>query len=133
MEATWKLAHSESMVEFREAVSMIAAPGLNIAYADAQNNIAWYTAAKFAIRPVDVDASLLQDGTGANDWQGYYDFDKIQDRKILSWDFVLSANNDPQIDTTNIFPAIMSLMIVMCAYAICCLQKVNSIATILKE
>lgn len=104
MEATWKLAHSESMVEFREAVSMIAAPGLNIVYADAQNNIAWYTAAKFAIRPVDVDASLLQDGTGANDWQGYYDFDKNPRQENPELGFVLSANNDPQIDTTNIFP-----------------------------
>jgi len=104
MEATWKLAHSDSMAQFREAVSTIAAPGLNIVYADAQNNIAWYTAAKFAVRPNGVNASLLQDGTGANDWQGYYDFEKNPRQENPELGFVLSANNDPQIDTTFIFP-----------------------------
>lgn len=104
MEATWRLAHSKSMNEFRDAVSTIAAPGLNIVYADAENNIAWYTAAKFVIRPKGVNASVLLDGTGANDWQGYYDFEMNPKQENPELGFVLSANNDPQIDTTDIFP-----------------------------
>ncbi|MFZ7115556.1 MAG: penicillin acylase family protein [Bacteroidota bacterium] len=104
MEATWTMAHSKSMAEFRDAVSTIAAPGLNIVYADAQNNIAWYTAAKFAIRPEGVNAALLQDGSGANDWSGYHDFSVNPKQENPELGFVLSANNDPQIDTTNLFP-----------------------------
>ena len=104
MEATWTMAHSKSMSEFREAVSTIAAPGLNIVYADAQNNIAWYTAAKFVIRPEGANASLLQDGSGANDWIGYHDFYVNPKQENPELGFVLTANNDPQNDTTNLFP-----------------------------
>lgn len=104
MEVTWKLAHSKDMTEFRDAVSMIAAPGLNIVYADTSNNIAWYTAAKFVIRPKGLNASLLMDGSGPMDWQGYYDFAMNPKQENPELGFVLSCNNDPQIDTTDIFP-----------------------------
>lgn len=94
----------EKYVRVQEAVSTIAAPGLNIVYADAQNNIAWYTAAKFAIRPDGANASLLQDGSGANDWIGYHDFSVNPKQENPELGFVLTANNDPQNDTTNLFP-----------------------------
>ncbi len=103
MGTTWKLAHAKSMNEFRGAVSSITAPGLNIVYADAENNIAWYTAAKFVIRPKGANGSILQDGSGANDWLGYYDFEMNPKQENPELGFVLSANNDPQNDTTNIF------------------------------
>ena len=134
MEATWKLAHSESMVEFREAVSMIAAPGLNIVYADAQNNIAWYTAAKFAIRPSGCRmlhyCKMAQEQMTGKDITTSI---KIQDRKILSWDLFCLQTMIRRLTLQIFFPVIMFLMIVMCAYVICCLQKANSIATILNE
>ncbi len=104
MEVTWKMAHSKSMTEFRSAVSEIAAPGLNIVYADSDNNIAWYAAAKLVIRPKNVNASILQDGSGAYDWKGYYDFEMNPKQENPELGFVLSSNNDPQIDTTTIFP-----------------------------
>ena len=104
MDVTWQFAHAKNIEEFRNAVSMVAAPGLNIVYADSSNNIAWYTAAKFVIRPKGVNASLMLDGSGSNDWQGYYNFEKNPKQENPELGFVLSCNNDPQIDTTDIFP-----------------------------
>lgn len=104
MDVTWKMAHSDSMAQFREAVGQIAAPGLNIVYADSANNIAWYTAAKFVKRPKNVNPSILLEGSGANDWEGYYDFEMNPKQENPELGFVLSSNNDPQVDTTDIFP-----------------------------
>ncbi len=104
MEVTWQMAHAKDMMDFKDAVSKIAAPGLNIVYADTSNNIAWYTAAKFAIRPPHTNSSLLLDGTGPHDWQGYYNFENNPQQENPELGFVLSCNNDPQADTTTNFP-----------------------------
>ncbi|MBL0102632.1 MAG: penicillin acylase family protein [Bacteroidetes bacterium] len=104
MDATWKLAHANNLPEFREAVSMVAAPGLNIVYADRFDNIARYTAAKFVIRPDSVSADMLLDGSGKDDWLGYYDFSVNPKEENPELGFVLSCNNPPSLDSMNLFP-----------------------------
>src|SRR6185503_11179792 len=74
-EATYRLSTSHSMSEFREAAAMIPAPGLSVIYADRDDNVAWWSAAKFVKRPGHVNPLLLLDGwSGSDDWMGFYDF-----------------------------------------------------------
>jgi penicillin G amidase len=103
-EVTWKMSHAKSMAQFREAVSLIAAPGLNVIYADADNNIAWYTAAKYVIRPKGVNPNLILDGSGKHDWLGYYDFSVNPKSENPGRGVVLSANNPPSKDSMDLFP-----------------------------
>ena len=103
-EVTWKMSHSTCMDEFREAVSMIAAPGLNVVYADVDNNIAWYTAAKYVKRRNGNNPNLIQDGSGADDWLGFYDFDLNPKAENPPRGVVLSANNPPSADSIDWFP-----------------------------
>ena len=103
-EVTWRMSHSISMNEFREAVSMIAAPGLNVVYADSSNNIAWYSAAKFVKRKSGINPNLILDGSGKNEWLGYYDFNFNPKAENPSRGVVLSANNPPSIDSLDWFP-----------------------------
>ena len=103
-EVTWKMSHATSMAEFREAVSMIAAPGLNVIYADAKDNIAWYTAAKFVIRKPGTNPNLILDGESGNEWLGFYDFNINPKAENPSRGVVLSANNPPSADSIDWFP-----------------------------
>ena len=103
-EATYRMAHATSMEEFRNAVSIIPAPGLNVVYADADDNIAWYTAAKFVRRRPGINPSIMLDGSGIDDWLGYYDFNINPKAENPSRGVVLSANNPPSTDSADWFP-----------------------------
>lgn len=97
-EVTYNMMHAGNMEDFRSAVSRIAAPGLNILYGDAENNIAWWTAAKLVRRPEGATPSFLMDGSsGAWDWLGYYPFDMNPQSENPSCGFVYSTNNAPGI------------------------------------
>lgn len=104
LEVLWKTSHAQSMEQFRNAISMIAAPGLNVIYADAEDNIAWYTAAKFVRRRPGVNPNIILDGSGADDWLGYYDFSVNPKTENPARGVVLSANNPPTADSTNWIP-----------------------------
>ena len=103
-EVMWKMSHATCMDEFREAISMIAAPGLNVIYADSDNNIAWYTAAKFVKRRPGINPNLILDGSGVDDWLGYYDFSVNPKIENPSRGVVLSANGPPSADSIDWFP-----------------------------
>ena len=103
-EVTWKMSHAHSMSEFREAVSMIAAPGFNIVYADAADNIAWYTAAKFVRRKPGINPNVILDGSGQDDWLGFHEFSDNPMIENPSRGVVLSANNPPLTDSLHLFP-----------------------------
>jgi penicillin amidase len=102
-EITWYMSHACSMEEFRDAVSLIHAPGLNVIYGDAQNNIAWYAAAKFVKRRPGINPNLIMDGSGAHDWLGFYDFKENPKQENPPRGVVLSANNPPSTDSIPYF------------------------------
>jgi penicillin G amidase len=104
IEVSYRFSKAENMSEFRHAVSMIAAPGLNIIYGDDQDNIAWYAAAKFVERRPGANPHLLQDGSGVDDWMGYMDFTRNPKAENPLIGFVFSANTHPQPDSGVIFP-----------------------------
>jgi penicillin amidase len=102
-EVTWNMSHACSLDDFRHAVSAIAAPGLNVIYGDAQNNIAWYAAAKIVKRRPDINPNLILDGSGPEDWLGYYDFSENPQQENPPRGVVLSANNPPSTDSVPFF------------------------------
>ncbi len=105
MEVTYEMAHSKSMEEFRMAASKLAAPGLNVLYADEENNIAWWAAAKIVKRSLNVESSLLLDGaSGEQDWLGYYDFNLNPSSVNPSEGFVFSCNQTPDAVNGIVYP-----------------------------
>jgi penicillin amidase len=103
-EVTWQMCHSNTLMEFRDAVSKITAPGLNIIYADSADNIAWFTAAKFVKRKPGINPDVILDGNGGNDWLGFYDFSYNPRAENPVRGVVLSANNPPVSDSIQWFP-----------------------------
>ncbi|MEN8249607.1 MAG: penicillin acylase family protein [Bacteroidota bacterium] len=99
-EPIFSLGKCASISEARKAASLIQAPGLNLMYADADNNIAWWACARLPIRPDHVNSKLLLDGSsGRDDILGYYDFKSNPQAENPPWNYVYSANNQP--DTIN--------------------------------
>ena len=46
LEVSYEISHANSLSEFKKGASKLHAPGLNIMYGDAKNNIAWFASGK---------------------------------------------------------------------------------------
>ncbi len=96
VEITYGLAHAKSMEEFRASLSQLSAPGLNILYADREDNIAWWAAAKIVKRAANADPSFILDGaSGEQDWQGYFDFNENPSSVNPESGYIYSCNQTP--------------------------------------
>ncbi len=102
---TYTLGQCASMDDARRAASLIQAPGLNIMYADIDGNIAWWASARLAIRPPHVNSKLLLDGSsGKDDYLGYYDFSHNPQAENPPWNYLYSANNQPDSVKGVLYP-----------------------------
>ena len=96
LQTAYGMAHSRSMREFKQAISQLEAPGLNITYADKDGNIAWWAVARLIKRPPLVEPKMILDGSSGNDDPiGYYPFESNPHAENPPEGFVYSANNQP--------------------------------------
>lgn len=92
----YELSRSKSPEEAASAVEKIYSPGLNVMYADKNNNIAWWASARLINRPKHVNPSMILDGaSGKDDPLGFYDFS--YNPQILNPEsgYLYTANNQP--------------------------------------
>jgi len=99
LQLTYDLNHASSMNEVKNTVSQIISPGLNITYADAENNIALWHAGKLIKRNSAIDPVLLQEGWSDTIPVTYYLFDEHPKTENPAIGYVLSANQ--QMDTMS--------------------------------
>jgi penicillin G amidase len=105
VQAVWLLNHAKDFRDAEKAASMIAAPGLNVMYADVDGNIAWWACAKLPIRPEHVRTKVFLDGASGNDeYLGFYDFTKNPQSINPPWGYVYSANNQPDSVEGVLYP-----------------------------
>ncbi|MGH2667302.1 penicillin acylase family protein [Flavobacterium sp.] len=103
LNAVYGLSHAKSISEFQKSVSYIVAPGLNIMYGDAQNNIAWFTSGKLYKLEQGVNPNLILNGSnGIDDKKEFLDYSKNPSAINPRWNYVYSSNNMPEnIDGYN--------------------------------
>jgi penicillin amidase len=105
LELSYQMSHSKSLVEFRDAASKLHAPGLNIMYGDAKNNIAWFASGQLYKYREGVNTKLVLDGTsGKDEILEYFDFDENPQAINPSINYVYSANNQPDSIKGGLFP-----------------------------
>jgi penicillin amidase len=105
LEAVYSLSHSKSLDDFRKGVSLIAAPGLNIMYGDAKGNIAWNTSGKLYKLDKSVNSNFILNGTnGIDDKKEFRDFSKNPHAINPSWNYIYSANNQPEAVEGHLYP-----------------------------
>ena len=97
LETTYGLCHSKNISEFQNAVSKLNAPGLNIMYGDAKNNVAWFTTGKLYKLEKDVNPNFILDGSnGIDDKKTFFSVDKNPKSINPKNGYVYSSNNMPE-------------------------------------
>jgi len=96
MEAFYHLLSANTVEKAQRAAEMIDAPGLNLMYANANGDIAWWASAKLPIRPEHVNSKFILDGaSGKDDILGFYDFSYNPQSINPESGVLYSANNQP--------------------------------------
>ena len=105
LEALYTISHSKNLKDFRKGVSLIAAPGLNIMYGDAKGNIAWNTSGMLYKLDKSVNPNFILNGAnGIDDKKEFLDFSKNPHAINPIWNYVYSANNQPESVEGYLYP-----------------------------
>jgi len=105
LEAVYRLSHAKNLDDFHNGVSLIAAPGLNIMYGDAQNNIAWITSGKLYKQEKTTNPNFILNGAnGIDDKKEFLPFAKNPSAINPPWGYVYSANNQPEAIDGYLYP-----------------------------
>ena len=97
LDAVYMLSHSKSKNDFQKGVALIAAPGLNVMYGDAKGNVGWWATGKLYKHNGGVNTNFILDGaSGEDDITEYLDFSKNPSAENPEWNYVYSANNQPE-------------------------------------
>ena len=97
LESTYGLCHANNIQEFENAVSILAAPGLNIMYGDARNYVAWFTTGKLYKLEKGVNPNFILDGSnGIDDKKTFLPFDENPKSINPKNGYVYSSNNMPE-------------------------------------
>ena len=100
LEVSYGLSHANSMNDFKKSVAKIHAPGLNVMYGDAKDNIAWFSSAKlYQLRDGLSSKTYLNGVSGNDEILEYLPFEENPKAINPSWNYVYSANN--QVDSVR--------------------------------
>ncbi|MEK8033282.1 penicillin acylase family protein [Ideonella sp. DXS29W] len=95
-EAFYELDRADTLDKARRAASKIHAPGLNIVWANAQGDIAWWAAAKVPMRPYGVNPGFILDGGSPEaDKTGFLPFEQNPHEENPARGYIVSANQQP--------------------------------------
>lgn len=105
LDAVYGLSHAKSKSDFKKAVQLVAAPGLNVMYGDAKGNVAWWATGTLYKHNKGVNSFFILDGTtGKDDIAQYLDFSKNPSAENPKWGYVYSANNQPEAIDGYLYP-----------------------------
>lgn len=105
LELSHQMSHANSLAEFKNAASKLHAPGLNIMYGDAKNNIAWFASGRLYKYREGVNTKTILDGaSGADEILEYFDFEENPMSINPSINYVYSANNQPDSIKNGLYP-----------------------------
>ncbi|WP_298139247.1 penicillin acylase family protein [Flavobacterium sp.] len=105
LDAVYHLSHAKNITDFRNNIELIHAPGLNIMYGDAQNNISWTAAGKLYKLPNNVNPNFILNGSnGEDDKKEFLDFTKNPTALNPSWNYVYSSNNQTEAVDGYLYP-----------------------------
>ena len=102
LEVSYEISHARSLADFKKGVSKINAPGLNMMYGDAKNNIAWFASAKLYERENVENTKFILNAK--NNKLKYLGFNKNPQAVNPRWNYVYSANNQPDAIDGRFYP-----------------------------
>ncbi len=105
MDAVYGMSHAQDIEEFQKSLPKIHAPGLNIMYGDAKGNIAWWATAQLYQMADSTNTKFILEGKdGKQEYLRYLDFSENPQAVNPSWNYVYSANNQPDSINGRLYP-----------------------------
>ncbi|MFA5297594.1 MAG: penicillin acylase family protein [Lutibacter sp.] len=105
LDALFTISRANEMADVKKGASMIHAPGLNIMYGDAKGNVAWWASGKLYKHNPNVNTKFILNGaSGYDDPIAYLDFSSNPMAENPSWNYVYSANNQPDSIAGMLYP-----------------------------
>jgi penicillin amidase len=105
LDVIYGMSHAKSLDDFQQAVAKINAPGLNVMYGDAKDNIAWFASAKlYQLRDGLSTKTYLNGASGNDEVIEYLPFSENPKAINPPWHYVYSANNQPDYVRGKLYP-----------------------------
>ena len=105
LDVCYEMSHAKSLSEFKNGASKLHAPGLNIMYGDAKDNIAWFATGKLYKYRDSLNTKLILDGaSGKDEIKEWLSFEDNPQAINPSWNYVYSANNQPDSIAGILYP-----------------------------
>ena len=105
LDVSYGISHSTSIETFQSAVAKIHAPGLNVMYGDAKDNIAWFSSAQlYELRDSVSSKTYLDGASGKDEIIAYLPFEENPKAVNPPWNYVYSANNQPDSVRGKLYP-----------------------------
>lgn len=105
LESLYTITHAKKMEDVKKGAASIHAPGLNIMYGDSEGNIAWWAAGKlYKHKPFVNTKFILNGASGDDDIIEFLDFNENPMAENPSWEYVYSANNQPDSIANMLYP-----------------------------
>jgi penicillin amidase len=110
LEGFYQLNRADTLAKARAAAAKVQAPGLNIVYANAKGDIAWWASALLPKRPAGVKPEFILDGSSNQpDKDGFYPFSANPQEENPARGYIVSANFQPLSPTGMEIPGYYNL------------------------
>lgn len=105
LDVGYDLSHAKSLTSFKKGAAKLHAPGLNIMYGDAKDNIAWFASGKlYKYRDSLYTKTILDGASGNDEILEYLDFEENPQAINPKSNYVYSANNQPDSIAGMLYP-----------------------------
>ncbi len=105
LDVAYEISHANNLSEFKKGASKLHAPGLNMMYGDDENNIAWFASGKlYKYRDSLYTKTFLDGASGKDEILEYLDFEENPQAINPTWNYVYSANNQPDSVAGMLYP-----------------------------
>ena len=105
LDVAYEISHAKNLSDFKKGASKLHAPGLNMMYGDAKNNIAWFASGKlYKYRDSLYTKTYLNGASGKDEILGYLDFKDNPQAINPNSNYVYSANNQPDSIVGMLYP-----------------------------
>lgn len=92
------LNHARHWNDFKDAMSYLDAPGLNIVYADVDGNIGYYNTGKMPVKTKEQSAIPMPGWTGENDWDSFVPFAEMPHSINPDRGYIVTCNHKVEPD-----------------------------------
>ena len=105
LDVGYQISHAKSLHDFKEGAKLLHAPGLNMIYGDAKDNIAWIASGKLYKYRDSINTKLYLDGaSGKDEILSYVDFEDNPQSINPASNYVYSSNNQPDTIAGVLYP-----------------------------